>query len=248
MLKSVLVTGNQSGLGKYIFNRIGETGLDQDLPEAKGKRLLDRGADVIVHCAFRPARGVDSDSLGKYYRDNIRLTHELVKSPPRVFVYLSSLDVYPRDGKTHSEDDPIPLDDVSGLYPLAKLLSEAVVREYCPRHIILRPGALLGKDARPNSLTRIAFEEDCALSLSGDSFFNYVLHRDILDFIVLAVERKAYGIYNAAASEGITLNDIAALLGKKVSFGTYRYDAGDPDTGKITAIFPPSCDPRIAPT
>ncbi len=235
---SVLVTGNQSGLGKYISREFGASGLDQDLPEEERKRLLARGAEVIVHCAFSAARGVDTDLLGKYYQDNIRLTYEVASCPHKIFIYISSLDVYPKDGKIYSEDDQIPLDDIHGLYPLTKLISESIVRKYCPRHIILRPGALLGKDARPNSLTRIAFEENCALTLSGDSRFNYVLHRDIFDFIVFAIERKVTGVYNVAASESITLGDIARMLGKEVRFGTFHYDVGEFNTQKITSLFP----------
>ncbi len=233
---SVLVTGNQSGLGKYLFRRLGDRGLDKSTP-GRG-RLLERGAEVIIHCAYNPIRSLNTDNLMEYVEDNIMLTRELTVSPHRVFILISTVDVYPKDGRSHREDETLPVGGFDGLYPIAKLISEAMVIRRCANYLILRCSALLGRDMRPNSLTRIVSGQGRGISLTRDSRCNYVLHRDVGDFIEYALEHSVLGIYNVAALESITPGEIAERLGRRVRFGGYRYDAGNPGTAKILKIFP----------
>jgi nucleoside-diphosphate-sugar epimerase len=233
---SILITGNRSGLGKYLFRKMGDYGIDKDTPERE--RVMRCGADVIIHCAFNPIRSLDTANLMEYVEDNVMLTRELTGAPHRFFILISSIDVYPKDGKSHQEDEVLPVGELRSLYPAAKLISEAMVRRDCPNYLILRCAALLGSDARKNSLTSMLSGRDCSINLARDSRFNYILHQDVGDFIRYALQHSLFGIYNMAASESVTLGEVADILGKQVRFGSYRYDAGNPGTGKILKIFP----------
>ena len=132
------------------------------------------------------------------------------------------MDVYPNHLDRRSEDEVIDVNAVDGIYGITNLMSEAVVRENCPDHLILRCFSLVGKYARKNTLTR----------------FNYILHSDISDLIQLAIENDTQGVFNVATSENVDLFTVAAMLGKKVDFGTHRYDVGKVDNRKIASIFP----------
>ncbi|MFC1679702.1 NAD-dependent epimerase/dehydratase family protein [Elusimicrobiota bacterium] len=236
----MLVTGVLSGLGKAVHERFGGKGLvltrskrEQELEEVRGA-----GVDVIVHCAANTAQDLGTDGLHHYFEDNVLLTGRLAGLPHRKFVLISSVDVYPASPELHREDEALSAEAPRTLYATSKLLAESVVRERCPDHLILRCSALLGKHSRKNSLIRMLEDSPCKLTLSGDSEMNYVLHDDVLGFLDSALERDFSGIYNAASAGNVTLSDVAALFGKEVSFGDFRYDAGRVDNGKAVAAWP----------
>jgi len=238
ILTTVLTTGILSGLGKHIYENLGGIALTRDLSTKDREEIKNRGADVIIHCAFNSRRGINSESLYPYLEDNVLLTKELVSFPHKKFVFLSSVDVYPENTGVHSEDEIIDVDSLNGIYGITKLMSESIVRNHCENHLILRGTALLGKYSRKNSLLRIIEDKECILTLSGSSVFNYVLHSDILDFIKFSIDNDIKGIYNLASSENVTLSEVADMLGKKVNFGSYKYDVGQIDNGKISSLFP----------
>lgn len=235
---NLVITGVRSGLGKYLHDELGGIGLTRQNLEEETKRLQKNGVDIIVHCAANASRNVTSDSLYGFLEDNVLLTQRLTKIPHKKFIYLSSVDVYPKNGTEHQEDEVIPLDSLDNLYGVTKLMSESIVRKKCPNSLILRETAFLGKESRKNSLKRILEEEPCILSLSGDSVFNYICYSHMLDFIKLSVDQDLQGIYNLAASENITLSEVAEEFRKKPHFGTYRYDVGTISNQKTVKVLP----------
>lgn len=226
-----LITGSSSGLGKYLYNKLGGISFNRDGTNVKE-------AEVLIHCAFNQTREVNSKNLYQYLFDNVFLTKKLAKIPHKKFIYISSVDVYPKNNQKHFENEVIDISQVSGIYAITKLMSESLIQDLCPNFLILRCSALLGRDAKENSLIKIIKEENPALTLSPDSVFNYILHKDVLEFIKIALDRDLQGIYNLASSENITLFQITELLGKKVSFGNYMYNAGNIDNEKASELLP----------
>ena len=86
------------------------------------QRLQLFGADVIIHCAFNRSRDASASSMYGYVNDNVLLTAALAAVPHEKFIYLSSIEVYPKNGALHSETEPIGMDAVNGLYGAAKLM------------------------------------------------------------------------------------------------------------------------------
>lgn len=237
-MERLLTTGTLSGLGRHIHEKFGGSSWTRDTPLKDRQKIKTFGVDVIVHCAFNSSRSVSSNNLYVYFTDNVLLTQELVAIPHKKFIFLSSIDVYPKQPKLHSEDEVIDVNKVSGIYGITKLLSESLVKSHCHDHLVLRCTSLLGRNSRKNSLIRLSGEESYVLTLTSNSRFNYILHSDVSDFIQLAIRNDIQGIYNAASSSDITLQEIADMLGRQVNFGTDHYDVGDIDNSKITAIFP----------
>jgi nucleoside-diphosphate-sugar epimerase len=235
----ILTTGILSGLGKYLHENLGGISLTRATSPEDMEKIKKEGVDVIIHCAFNSRRGINSDSLYHYLEDNVLLTEKLVFIPHKKFIFLSSVDVYPKKAIVHSEDEIIDVDSINGIYGITKLMSESIVKNHCENYLILRGTALLGKYTRKNSLIKIIEDEECILTLADDSRFNYVLHSDILDFIKFSIDHDLVkGIYNLASSENVTLSEVANMLGKKVKFGTYLYDVGNIDNSKISSVFP----------
>ena len=65
------------------------------------------------------------------------------------------MDVYPKHLDRRSEDEVIDVNAVDGIYGITNLMSEAVVRENCPDHLILRCFSLVGKYA----IGKVRYEE-----------------------------------------------------------------------------------------
>ena len=154
------------------------------------------------------------------------------------FIYVSSIDVYPKNNNKHTEMEVIDVNQVSGIYGVTKLMSESIVENLSPNFLILRCSALLGRDARENSLIKIIKEKNPTLTLTADSTFNYILHKDILEFIKIAIGNDLQGVYNIVSSENITLSRLVKLLGKKVNFGDYIYNVGKIDNKKVAELLP----------
>lgn len=234
----ILTTGILSGFGKYVYENLGGIGITRSSSREDLERMKNKGVDIIVHCAFNLARGLNSENLYRYIEDNVFLTKEMVSIPHKKFIFLSSVDVYPKTNSLHTEEEIIDMDSVNGIYGITKLISESIVKNYSKNYLILRPTAFLGKYSRRNSLIKILDDEKCVLTLLANSRFNYILYSDVLGFIRFSIQDDLKGIYNLASSENISLKEIADLFGKRIKFGEYFYDVGNIDNKKIASILP----------
>lgn len=234
----ILTTGSLSGLGKYIFDQFGGIAWTRDISDTAKKKLKSKGVDIIIHCAFNSSKSINSNNLYAYLSDNVLLTEELINIPHNKFVFISSVDVYPKDKKRHKEDEVIDVNEIDGVYGITKLMSESLVKNKCHNFLILRCTSLLGKYSRQNSLIKILKENNPTLTVRGNSVFNYILHSDISDFIAYALKQDLGGIYNVASSDNVTFSEVVEMLGEKVNFGAYYYNVGNIDNSKIVSILP----------
>lgn len=232
----LLITGTSSGLGKYLHRNLGGVSWNRKTSEKEKDEIKKNGAEIIIHCAFNSEQ--NPKDVEQYFRDNVLLTEELTNIPHKKFIFISSVDVYPKNSNRHIEDELLDVNKTDSLYAKTKLLSEEIVKKNCSNFLILRCSTLLGKDSRKNSLIKIIQDDSPTLTLSSNSSFNYILHKDVADFIKLAIEKDLQGMYNVALSENITLLEVTKLLKKKVNFGNYTYNVGNIDNSKITAILP----------
>ena len=215
----VLVTGTNSGLGKYIASQIDCTVLTRENSES----VLNKSYDTIIHCAFNSRKNVND-----YYdivRDNIFLTKNLCQIPHNKFVFISSIDVYQKE---------------DNIYKTSKLMSESIVNKMATKPLILRCSAILGETMRKNNFRKIVEDVDPDLSLSGESSFNYILQEDILNFINIALKKNYNGIVDFISATNITLQEIADLLEKKVNFGSYVYKTPELSSESLASVWPPA--------
>lgn len=125
----ILITGTNSGLGKHFFEIFGGIIWNRDISENTKRKLKQTGVDVILHAAFNSSKQITSDNLFAYLQDNIWLTMELLSIPHKKFVFISSIDVYPKNNQTHSEEEIIDVNAVSGMYAITKPISESLVKK-----------------------------------------------------------------------------------------------------------------------
>lgn len=237
--KPVIVTGVRSGLGKYVFENLdipGILGITRSTTKKEWEDIKNSGASTIIHCAFNSSRPTQ-DELYEYFKDNVILTEKLTQIPHDKFIFISTIDVYPKDGEVHKEDEEINPAFLKGVYPISKLISESIVKKNGSECLILRCSAFIGEDSRKNSLIKIIKDSRPSLALSGESEFNYILHKDVLNFIKDSLKDNLSGIYNVASSENICLKKISEIVGKEAEFGECTYMTGSIDNLKISGGF-----------
>ena len=231
---NILVTGSRSGLGRFLHEELGGFSLSREMPLAHLE--LPGCLDAIIHCAFNSNNSTSSKDLYSYLDDNIFLTSRLTEIPCRKFVYLSSIDVYPKDDAEHTEDEHIDLSRLSVSYSIMKLLAESIIQKKCENYVIIRPGLLLGKYTRKNNLVKLISNDNVSLSLTKESTFNCVLYSDLLCFFKEVMKQDLSGIFNAVRSNCLSLGGVARNLKKAVSFGDYTYKSGTISNRKISEI------------
>lgn len=237
MEANILITGTKSGIGKYIHE---QTGGAEFTRQSDIEKLKKQSFETIIHCAFNylPTRFVTNENLLQYYSDNVLLTQELLQIPHRYFVFFSTVDLYPLDDQTHSEEEILYADQMRSIYGTTKLLSESLIRNRANKFLILRPTSLLGRHMRKNNFLRLVEDDYPVLTLHPESVFNFVLYSDIFGFLKTALSRTETGIFNLASSGGISLAKIAEILGKSPVFGDYRYKAGNISNQKAVRLCP----------
>lgn len=219
-----LVTGASSGLGCFLKTQLQAQGFCRQAGIASLLNNSVEPFEAIIHCAFNVNRGITSANLQQYVSDNVLLTQQLLTLPHKKFIFISSADVYPRDSKTWQEDDEFAVEKIEGLYGLSKLMCEALIKSQSDNYLILRPTAMLGTDARPNSLIKMLNGHDAPLTLSAQSCFNYILHHDVLQFIQAALSNDLRGTFNLAAKDNVVLGEVASHFEKEVKFGSFVYN------------------------
>jgi nucleoside-diphosphate-sugar epimerase len=217
----ILVTGANSGLGKFIASQIDCDTLTRSNSHSFLGQVQVPSYDVIIHCAFNSKKDVKN-----YYdivQDNIFLTKDLCQISHKKFVFLSSVDVY---------------EEENNLYKTSKLMSESNVKNLATKPLILRCSAILGKTMRKNNFRKIIEDDAPELSLTSGSTFNYVLQEDILEFINIAIQKDYTGIVDFISSTNITLQEISGLVRKQVRFGNYEYKTPKLSSEDLAAVFP----------
>lgn len=230
MSDAFLVTGVQSGLGKFLHEQFGGVGLTR----ANSSSILENKKikyDAIIHCAFNSKSALDSHGKS----ENISLIESLVQLPHKKFILLSSADVYTPTEQVHIESLPLNEKLAKTDYSRQKILCEQTTQKLQDL-LILRPTSLLGPYMRPNNLWKLMRESQPQLSLTADSTLNFVLYSHLRSFIEIAIQKNISGIYNVASSKNIQLDQIAKKLNRSPQFGQFKYSVGAVSNDKIKPI------------
>lgn len=233
----VVVTGARNGLGRYLAERFNALPLTRANAGAmfEGREKYD----VVVHCAYSRAKDVCGDALFSYYQDTISLTELAAKKCGRHFIFLSSVSVYPETWAVGREDNPIPADEVKGLYALSKLICESIGSGICPLTTILRPSSLLGAYSPNNVTYRLLRGATKSIPLSRSSLFNYVTYEEVGQVVDAVIRNALNGIYNVASEEPIGIEEVVSIAGHAdVSFGSIDYRAPRVSIERAAALVP----------
>jgi dTDP-4-dehydrorhamnose reductase len=200
-MKKYLITGSNSGLGKYLSENIPNAiGLNRDnFDEVKNSEF-----DYIINCAFNKELKVSN--YKKYLDDNILLNLKLKNIVHKKFIYISSIDIYS--------------DDLN-IYSQFKKFSESLMTEH---DLVLRCAVLLGKYMKPNHISKIKNNID-SITLSKDSTFNYTSYVDICKFISSSNLKDENGVIDFVSRDCLKLCDVVKFYNSQTKLGQYTYNS-----------------------
>jgi UDP-glucose 4-epimerase len=207
-------------------------GVDHVVLDVTDAAAVDAGVaaaapEVVVHLASIVTPGKGSSRALEYAVDVDGSRHVLdacLAHGVRRLVVSSSGAAYgyhPDNGAAHggwlTEDDPVRGNEEFA-YSHHKRLVEEMLAEARVEHpeleqVVLRIGTILGESV-DNQITAL-FERPRLLKIRGaDSPFVFVWDTDVVAVIEQAVTGGATGVFNVAGDGALTIDEIAALLGK----------------------------------
>ena len=196
-----LISGNKSGLGKYLFDN-----LPNSIGFGRGGQYVIQNCDHIIHCAFNKEDNITDHY--QYLEDNIFLTKKLLNCYNKKFIYISTIDVYNQNQNTYS---------------LFKQFSESIVKKY-PKTLILRCSMMLGPTMKSNHVTKLKDNIE-KIGLSGDSTFNYILMEDIYNFIINEDLSKYNGVIDFTSNSNTKLSEVKQYFNSITKLGNYKYES-----------------------
>ena len=199
-----------------LFNR-GETNPDI-FPEVE-KLRGDRASDLAV----LEGRSWDAvvDPSG-YVPAVVRTSAELLRDTS-LYVFVSSVSVYadfstgPNEECACAELGEAPADELTEDYsnygPLKALCERAVAEVFRDRCLIVRPGLIVGPHDPTGRFTywahRLARGGEILAPGPPEQRAQFIDVRDLAEWLVLCVERRVTGVYNAT-NEGVTWRELLA--------------------------------------
>ena len=200
----------------YLRWDVREPGLDSAL-----RRFA---VDTVVHLAAIVTPGPKSNRELEYAVD-VEGTRNVLEAccaaGVRRVVVTSSGAAYgyhPDNPEWLSEDDPIRGNEEFA-YSFHKRLVEDMLLEYRRSHpeleqVVFRVGTILGATTR-NQITAL-FERRRLLAIRGSaSPFVFIWDEDVVGAIERAIDAGPPGVYNVAGDGAMSIQDIAAKLGKR---------------------------------
>ncbi len=221
-----LISGTSSGLGKYLFEKI------TAYKYIRTGFMPHQSYSKIIHCGWDTSTPTD---LWGYITDALNHAEQLLRFPHKQFIFISSIDVYPKTHRCNEETNIDPR-NIVGIYAQMKFAVEQMVLKYATNPLIIRPAILLGPYTR-GSISYIGRNQYANLPVSLNTNYSFTLYDDILKVI----NADLTGIYNVLGNDRMSLRGIVATSmsdPNKWKFGDYEYDCGYISNEKIVKLIP----------
>jgi len=215
---------------EYVVSDVRESGL--------GTILAAHDIDTVIHLAAIVTPGPASNRELEYAVDVLGTRNVLeacVSARVRRVVVTSSGAAYGYHADNPewlTEDDPVR-GNAEFAYSHHKRLVEEMLAGYRREHpaleqVVFRVGTILGETTR-NQITAL-FERPRLIAIKGSaSPFVFIWDRDVVGAIMHAILGGPAGIYNVAGDGALSLQEIAARLGKRcitIPPGVLRFALG----------------------
>lgn len=214
-LNNIYIEGKSSGLGKYLREEF-------DTPDVPDRTIVHR---AIISCAWPYLL----NDLYQYSCDSINRTYNAFSYHAHKYIFISTIDVYPKNNNIHFDDEFINPKNITGIYGINKFVMEQFTKTK-NNYLIIRPSALLGKYTGNNNISKLSRGEDIDISLNSE--FNFITYEQVKNFIAIALQENLTGIYNLVGKGNVKLK----RLNNNVQDGNYVYKSGKFSTQKLEEV------------
>ncbi len=199
--------------------------MDVTSSDAVDAAFASRGVDVVVHLASIVTPGKDSSRDLEHAVDVTGTRHVLdaclAHGVGRIVVSSSgaAYGYHPDNPDRLTEDDPVRGNEVFAYSHHKRLVEEMLAAERVAHpeleQVVLRIGTILGERV-DNQITAL-FERPRLLKIRGSSSpFVFIWDTDVVEIMIRAVTSPVTGVFNVAGDGTLTVDEIAARLGKPV--------------------------------
>jgi len=183
----------------------------------------------------------DQDPSAEFDASVASVLRSLLDFPCKQYVYLSSIDVYPRVDDCRMNRETARIDPrLLSRYGLHKVLAEQLVRNYAPRWLILRLGGMVGDGLWKNSIFDIL--QGRPLRVHADSAYQYLNTHDVAEIVLALVGRRAINeVFNVCGDGCMTLREVASLAGSprvRQAVDRPRREHYEVNTAKLRQVYP----------
>lgn len=202
-------------------------------------RHVGRRCDLLVNANGNSRKYLaERDPLADFDASVTSVLRSLVDFPCDRYVYLGSVDVYPRADRPRFSRETARIDPGRlSRYGLHKHLAEQLVQRYAARWFIARLGGMVGPGLWKNPIYDIL--HDRPLHVDVDSCYQYIGTDAVAEIVLDALERQPRdGILNVCGRGSIALREVLPLVPTyrlRYAEERPRRERFEVDTGRLAA-------------
>lgn len=217
-----LISGTSSGIGMFLKEKLPSAeSFDRTISISNYKK---KSYDAIIHCAYDSGSVKGHKNIYEQSRSNIYLVEKLCEINTKVFIFFSSIDVYPKKFKGSQPDYRTGSEDLLNRHAFFKIVGESIVASKVKNHFIFRPSLMIGKNARINTLVNIVKGKKGPFTLAKNSRFNLITHDQVLFCIQAALTANKKRVINLCSGLEVSLDEIARHVGNNnIQWGQHEY-------------------------
>jgi len=245
----VLITGSNGLLGQKLLQKLRQEPSVKVLATSKGENrvsekngymyfdlditdenqveelILSTRPDVVINTAAITNVDLCEDQKAVCDALNVDAVGYLANACKKVeahLIHISTDFIFDGEaGPYNEEDEPNPL----SYYGLSKLRSEQILQAHLVKWTILRTIILfgVGENLSKGNIVLWAkgeLEKGNPLNIIDDQFRAPTLAEDLADACILAIKKKAYGIFNASGKDIMSIYEIVERMAKHYGCST----------------------------
>jgi nucleoside-diphosphate-sugar epimerase len=188
-------------------------------------QIRGRSCDLLINANGNSKKFLaEQDPAAEFDASVASVLRSLLDFPCKRYVYLSTIDVYPRVDGPRFNRETAPIDPARlSRYGLHKFLAEQLVRKYADRWLICRLGGMVGDGLWKNSIYDILHDQP--LRVHAESEYQFMNTDDVAKIVLtLARGQSPNDVFNVCAEGCVSLAQVCAMAGK----AELRYAAETP--------------------
>jgi len=219
---SVIVTGASGFVGDALVQRLKQTAGFNVIPVSRRQAHSDTylledyhdtpPGDVLVHLAENPDRMQVNQSGDVELDKSMAVLDALLQKKYQFVVYCSSAIIYGDSGeRPFLEESPVIVNDT---YSRLKVVNENKVLH--TGGAVLRLANVVGPGMAKNNVLSDILSQLSAMSplvvRNGNPVRDFIWVSDVVNAIVILIEKKVPGVFNVGTGIGVSINELARMV------------------------------------